>query len=453
MGVNRAGPAGDLALCSLMFALAASDVVIRELNNRVSSEPIQLLFSLFVAVACLAMALLAWRVPHLARFARLGRSLVPVSWVLALWLSAGKMPDQAWSQGGISQLWVAIAAAVTSAMAIFAWRCMRVESWVRLRRAMVVSLTLFVASPWAIGAYAGNQRDWPPSTREGPTGRVVTLVLLLDELNASAVGPIRAELDRAGLVSAVASVPSVGDKTADVVPSVFAGKIFRDAKPCTPTAVCDGTNVLDFARLRASRPDVDVVGFFQPYCAIKGLRSCYRGTVRFAALDRMRWACGLWRRTGWRIGVDQQQCDENTVRAWVEMVGETIDAAARAPALKQGGILFAHLPLPHPPGAQGVGTLQYHYQSNLSRAAELLRGMLKSARNAGLEPRLLIFSDHPLRQSHWCRALPVYSQHGCKPDPELIDSRVPIIAAGREPPDLADLTSNLDVFGIVDKLR
>lgn len=449
-GTSRA--ASDLGLAALVLAAGTADIAVREVYNRVSAEAVGLLVVGSAAIGCgLAASLLAasGRGHRLETPVRL---LLVLATFVALVGSIGRLPTTGWAAGGSDRL-VAVGGVLTAlALLVVAWRAGPLR-WRALRRALIGGSVLFIASPWAIGTLAPTVRDWPGLAPSAAPERAATLVLLLDELNASVAAPLVAELERAGLATRIASVQSVGDKTGDVVPSLFAGAVFRDARACTFTATCDGRRVIDFARIQVTRPDVDVVGFFQPYCAMQGLRSCVRTTVPLAFLDPGRVRCGLWRRTGWDFGVDQARCSEVYVRPWGNMTDATVAATLAAPTLRQGGLLFAHLPLPHPPGQDGTGTLQDHYRANVLRAAELLRRMLETTQSAGLTVRVLIFSDHPLRQAQWCRSFAPYTLAGCRPVPGLEDTQVPVIVAGRAPPELGELNSNLGVFELVARLR
>lgn len=63
--------------------------------------------------------------------------------------------------------------------------------------------------------------------------------------------------------------------------------------------------------------------------------------------------------------------------------------------------------------------------------------------------RIVVLSDHPLRQSMWCQTQFPYPEEGCTFDPALDDTRVPVIAADNDHhfSSLQDLHSNIQVFG------
>ena len=272
------------------------------------------------------------------------------------------------------------------------------------------------------------------------------MFLLLDELNAQAAAPIVRILRAQGLQVSAKSIDPVANATAKVIPSLFTGKDFGDAKPCSTTATCSGSNILDFSLITASRADIDIVGFFHPYCVIKGLRSCSVTKASQDGFDLDRWRCRVWRRTGYPRDMNSQQCGHILRKDWAAMTNKVIQDMWSAPVWKEGGFLFAHLPLPHPPGSTDVAPLQTNYSENLSRSYSLVRDIaLKIQQGRFDSVRLVIFSDHPLRQSMWCKQL-LYSAHGCAPSQEFEDDKVPLIIAGDNLANIDDIVKNDQVF-------
>ncbi len=327
------------------------------------------------------------------------------------------------------------------------------DGWARLRLALCVASFLFVASEPVLGALRAKDGVWPPGFQANDAvvdaGRVATIVFLLDELNARNSTPIIEVLRRQGLQVAIKAVPSIGDSTARVLPSMFTGQLFHDARPCGLKTICSANQALDFSRISATRPDVDVVGFYHPYCAIKGLRTCVRPAVELAVFSLSRWQCGLWRRFGLPLGVDASSCRATGVGVWGSLTDRVLAGVSQSPALTVGGVLFAHLPLPHPPGHSDDGALAQHYDANLLRAAAAVEQTLKKAAGNGLALRVVIFSDHPLRQPAWCRGYPGLFTGPCAPVDRLLDDKVPLIVAGATTPDLSTHSTNLNAFALM----
>lgn len=440
----RDGVAAHVVLLSVAIELG-----LREVYHRVSAEALGFLLLGLVWVTVLGLLALRPRPSSMALRTGLGR--------MAVWAATG-LAVHVLVVPGVAGLAlpretgsVLLLGAAVAATALLRWSfTASEEAWQRVRRALALGFIVFTASQLVFAAWRAPYLAWPPVERGASLGgdRSATVFLLLDELNASSAGPVVDLLRRRGLEVEARAIATVGGSTSKVVPEVFSGLRFEQAKPCGPTAICSTSTVLDFGRIAASRPDVDVVGFFHPYCAIRGLRSCERATIGSALWDPERWLCGLRRRTGLPPGLTAAHCSGVYNGVWSELTRETIAALWRAPVWQRGGLLFAHLPLPHPPGLDASSSLQRHYRDNIERAVGVIDEMLDRLDRAGLEPRLVIFSDHPLRQAHWCANYAPYAEAGCVPDPALQDDHVPLIVAGRHLPDTSAVLSNAQVFGL-----
>jgi hypothetical protein len=341
-----------------------------------------------------------------------------------------------------------------------AWVVRAEARWRRVRPALLIAATLFVVSQPLLGHWMSPALEWPAASgaaqkeakltlRDGSDAatRINVVMLLLDELNARDGRALAEVLAAHGMAVSRRSLRPVDDATAKVIPEIWTGMQFSDPKPCSFTAICSDGQALDFARVTASRPDIDVVGFYHPYCAMRGLRWCERVGVPLPLYNPDRWKCSLQSRLGLS---DTQRCTDLQDGPFFELRAATMAAVWRAPFWRAGGMLFAHLPLPHPPGDRPGGTLKQDYQDNLALASEFLGQMVERARAAKLERlRLVVFSDHPLRQTLWC-SKPVYRVQGCRPAAELEDTQVPLIVGtlGGKAPGLDAIKSNAQVFDL-----
>lgn len=317
-----------------------------------------------------------------------------------------------------------------------------------LRRAACPGVLAFVVSqPLLVRAWA-PKITWPEAAVDMPAGRdKVVVFLLLDELNAKSAGPVLRAFEHHGLAARMRAVHPIGDATAKVVPAMFAGMPFDDAKPCGMTAICSGKNVLDFGKVLASRPDIDVVGFYHPYCAIQGLRYCATLSPSSPALDPGRWICAAVRRFAPVSARDWvARCSDMGSQVQSRLVADVEAAIAQAPVWRQGGVMFAHVPLPHPPGRTGGASLKTHYEDNVELAAQLVSSMVERARAGGASDiNFIVFSDHPLRPAVWCGTA-TYRNNGCPLDESLVDVDVPLIVVGVAGIDISRLQTNRDVF-------
>lgn len=329
----------------------------------------------------------------------------------------------------------------------------KLPQWRRFRSALCAAFILFVASQWIIVALRAPQISWPATEgaeahQEISSVKTAQIFILFDELNASAAGPIIEVLKRNGIDYRTKSIDTVADSTAKVVPSLFRGGDFRDAKPCGMTSICGSKDVLDFSRIHASRGDVDVVGFYLPYCAIQGLRHCERLELKSPLADWSRWLCAGLRRIAYSPAALVGFCANTHSTTWGELIDATEAAIWRAPIWQQGGYLFAHIPLPHPPGRLPNTSLVTDYRDGVLRAANLVQEIIEQSKKKDIKVlSLVIFSDHPLRIKLWCNSL-TYAAHPCTVGDGLIDQKVPLIVAGDFLPAIDGLTINTQIFTV-----
>ena len=440
---------GLLAVALLL--IDAMGMITRELFHRVSGESLNLILCLILGILLVVSILLARRFLSEQAANKIGRLAV----LLAIGSTAAFEFPQ-WSAKTsdwfASSMWsaglICIAIGVVTTLTLAATDAV----WCKIRSAILVLAIVFFGSQPIRVATLAPHIFWPPIApehavaNEGVGKKSLTVFLLLDELNAKAAAPIVAILRENALQVRTKSITPVADGTAKVIPAMFTGKDFRDAKPCGSTATCSGDNILDFSRVTASRPDVDVVGFFLPYCAIQGLRFCSRSVVAQATMDLDRWRCAIWRRTGYPRTATFDQCSQVFRKDWSAMTNNVVQSMWQAPAWKEGGFLFAHLPLPHPPGDTVSASLQSQYLGNLNRSYQLVHDIVNKMRLSGADSfRLVIFSDHPLRQSMWCNQ-GMYALQGCAPTTEFEDDKVPLIVAGTSVPNIDDIVRNDQIF-------
>jgi hypothetical protein len=448
-------PRSGAILVLLVTAAALWQLLVREVYHRGGGEESNMLHVL--AAACLLLVVLgtASRARHPAIESVLARTAVVLVVFHALY-RLGAFPGlQGWGQHPRLWQW----AMLLSIIAITLLLVLRLTSqnWRHASQALMVATVAWVATPHALVWARSPFIEWPsgttPQDAEAARGKVVTIVLLLDEMNSKDGPVIAEELERAGLIVSAASVSSVGPNTRNVLATLFHGSTFLNAQPCGFTAVCTDRLALDFSRVEASRPDIDIVGTAHPYCAIAGLRHCVRHTEQLFSRFDDRIRCSALRLTGISIGVDEAKCRAVYLDGFNRANQLNIQRVLEAPALTQGGVLFAHVLLPHPPGSDSRGTLATHYRDNLELARRLVSQILQVTRSSGLQTRWITFSDHPLRQALWCSSFAPYVWDGCVPTPDLDDQLVPIITASENGLNIEDLSSNRDVFSLIARIK
>jgi hypothetical protein len=401
----------------------------------------------YLLVSWLSFGVLWWR--HSRRIFVLGRIWMWLSLLVGLAVRFGALSMQIWGSA-LTALMIGFL------LCIGIWISCKASAWVwaGLRRVIAFVPALFVIAPMV----AGYGMDGPVVWLEGSTSRQstsnATVVLLLDELNATSSAGLQKVLTDRGLQVNYKPVLPVHGSTNEVVPAVFTGLDFKGARACGLARVCANSHALDFAQVSVQRDDVDVVGFHHPYCAIQGLRSCLRLSTSRSIWEDGRWDCALQRRFGIKKDRDEKECQLLAHVAWHDMRGKVIDGLMNAPTLERGGVVFAHVPLPHPPAA-GTGTLADQYTTNLKQSEEMLAAILDRLAANKIEPRVMIFSDHPLRPAMWCTNSAAQFDAPCVVTPDLVDDHVPLIVAVRSNvPSIAHVQSNQQVFDVLrDWLR
>jgi hypothetical protein len=321
--------------------------------------------------------------------------------------------------------------------------------WRRLQRAIVFACVAFICTPLVFQMVSARSIRWEP-VRPMATGIANEprnkVILLLDEMSDTAAGPVVDVLKSAELIIATKSLKSAGPNTLQVIPAMFDGRDFSQARACARSAVCSGSQVLDFSAVRSSRSDVDVVGLFHPYCEMQGLRYCHVEPMGHEHGNAFRSLANLYLSKLGRPLTDTTVADEQEHHLTERLVGRQIDSIWRAPFWRQGGVLFAHVALPHPPGVPPRQNLDEDYARNVQRAATLVQQLITRLRGSfGDDFALMITSDHPLRD-FWCSS-PYYKGTDCNVRAEFRSPLVPLIVVSPRPVPVPTIESNAQIFG------
>ncbi|MTW00508.1 hypothetical protein [Pseudoduganella ginsengisoli] len=321
----------------------------------------------------------------------------------------------------------------------------------KIRNMLTASALLFVFSPPLLVALTAERTEFPISALPSTSvAKPNVAIILLDELGQEAADPILKVLAEQRLSISSGAMKPLGENTVNVIPALLTGRDFSKAHPCSLSAVCSGNTVLDFARMKSPDARVDIVGFYHPYCEISGLRYCHMADPH-AMKSSATWLSCVLIRMVYPAGLSY--CNEQPfVVAQVNSArSEIYHALDNAPFWKEGGTLYFHIPLPHPPGKTNGNTLDEDYSNNIQDAAILVNSLtarLKS--NFGNNFLLVVTSDHPLRPKLWCK-LPNYA-HNCELREQFQSKRVPLIMAS--PVDqLPPITEGDQLFQLVNSYR
>jgi hypothetical protein len=310
----------------------------------------------------------------------------------------------------------------------------RFEMWRRIYPAAIVAGLIFIFSPWVLAVTAATTVYWPSPSHQPPTVATPqipaqnTIVLLLDELSASAAGPVVEQLKEAGLSVAVSDINPAGKNTINVIPAIWLRTSFDQATVCGPTQICSATKVLDFSKIQATSNSIDIVGFYHPYCAIQGLRSCFYEPFAITQSAGTELACSfpVLNKLAFLGCVDESSSARNSMLALRDNMQQALMAA---PFWEKGGVLYGHLLVPHPLMGIPLKTLSEEYADNIKNGASTVRLIAEKAKLVfGDNFKIVVFSDHPLRPEIWCEDV-TYASLECTPDPSQISTQVPLIVA------------------------
>jgi hypothetical protein len=307
-----------------------------------------------------------------------------------------------------------------------------IEKREKLYIAIILGGLLFVLLPVMLVNLNSSKIYWPsPSTQE-PTvpgvniSKQNTIILLLDELSASVAATVVEPLAEEGLKTQLSNIESIGKNTQNVIPAIWTRKNFNQSVPCGPTHLCSGTDVLNFANVWATSDSIDVVGFYHQYCAMQGLRSCtFENMPKLSAEKDLICSFPVIK------SIDYLQCDYSLIpnEKFTALRKNMEDSVFNAPFWEDGGILYAHLLVPHPLIGSPVKKLSEEYRDNLENSAALVKLVAQKAKLAFDDDfKIIIFSDHPLRRDIWCSHTG-YIKLGCEPDALQISTQVPLIIA------------------------
>jgi hypothetical protein len=354
--------------------------------------------------------------------------------------------------GNFGGLLMACSVLLSSVVGYILIHRLSIRAWSGLRRVVTIIPWLIFITPLVVAQWmAPRSLTWLDQPLKSDVRNTATVVVLLDEMNANATLGLQDILRQSGLTVSYKPILPVHGSTIEVVPALFSQEDFKGARVCGIGTLCTSNAALSFDKIRVLRPDVDVVGFHHAYCDIKGLRSCIRLTTQSSLLNSYRWLCKASRFLQSEQLISYQDCQTAYHYAWVDLQESSIEAVMASTTLKAGGVLYAHLPFPHPPAA-GTGSLQDQYLKNIQKTEQLLTRILDRLEANQLEPQIMIFADHPLRQSMWCDSESRQFDRPCTVNSQLHDEHVPIIVAGRGAlPSIDQLDSNKEVFSVLRK--
>jgi hypothetical protein len=302
------------------------------------------------------------------------------------------------------------------------------EARVRIYSAIIVGGLIFISLPLIVATLYAKKINWPEYSAS-PNKEILkqnTVVLLLDELSGNAADPIIKSLKSEGLHIELNNIDTAGKNTMNVIPSIWTKKNFDQAIPCGPTYICSGTTVLDFDKVWASSSNIDIVSFFHRYCEIHGLRSCSFENLPTKSASKSL-LCNF---PNFKEFKNLYCNDADKEREHFESMRQNMRVKLfEAPFWEKGGILYAHLLIPHPLMGTPSKKLSEEYRDNIENGANLVKLVAQKAKSTFKDDfKIIVFSDHPLRPEIWC-AQTSFLKIGCEPKESQISTQVPLIIA------------------------
>ena len=319
----------------------------------------------------------------------------------------------------------------------------------RLMRAVALASIAFTASPFVLRSIAGPSIEWLSTKPAAASIKHGVMFLLMDELGYPAAAPLARDLRELGLHVSYQPLNAAGANTINVIPAMFDRRGFDQARPCGRSTFCSGSAWLAFSRIRAGRDDVDVTGLLHPYCDIVGLRSCYQLELTHEFGNAYVSLLAFYAR---RLGITLPVAllpppEPNGLQG--KLLERQLAFVEGARFWRKGGVLYAHLALPHPPGLDEISTLDRDYAANIEASRVVLKRWVERLRvEFGNNFSVIITSDHPLRE-YWCNA-GVYKPADCGTRDEFQSKLVPLIVASTTPMVEPSAKSNAEVFDVLN---
>lgn len=325
--------------------------------------------------------------------------------------------------------------------------CLSDRAWHQSARVFLVAIVAWVLSPLLFAWIHSDQT----TRRTLAIERVVrhppkaVVVLILDEMSPELAPLLRPVLTSQDHIFHVGQVQKAGKDTIYAIPSMLTSKRHDDVAACGATRLC-GADFFDMALLRAARTDIDLVGFFHPYCTIQGLRSCWipLPTDASSAVIFNNMTAQLHLVTGGLIPKLKEPAAKWSAESTRRAIAQH---ALNAPFWSEGGgMLYVHQYLPHPDGVADGFSLHEEYHMKMRRAVRFVSQIKNKLQgHFGKEYMLIVTSDHPLRTSMWC-SKPAYESSNCANENFRETKNVPFIVLAPRNVRVTIPTTNVGLF-------
>ena len=321
---------------------------------------------------------------------------------------------------------------------------------IRIGKSVVVGAIIFIVYNFSANLEESSSRKYDVLSLENISNlnTKANVIIVFDELSYEYDVSIREILKNAGLNIKYKILESAGKNTLNALPSMLKAVRHDDVFPCGLDRLC-GTNGFSFSLLKSYKFDLDIVGFYFPYCKIQDLRYCKvtKRSDHEKDLLSASWSTVTCRVFGFLklIKLCARESIEG-INIYENYRSSIILDTFNAPFWEKGGTLFVHIPLPHPPGKTIGNTLLIDYLENIDRAGGYLEKVLQELNlKFGTDFKIIVTSDHPLRASYWCN-VEGYKNKLCKDESPSEKPYVPLILASPKINAFKDPESMIGIF-------
>ncbi len=232
------------------------------------------------------------------------------------------------------------------------------------------------------------------------------LFLVLDELSVEGSKNLESTIKQFDLPYRMEVINAPTNATIQAIPTLLTGVEHHDMHVCGSTTICGKAQKLDFSKLILFDKNTDVVGIYHPYCSINGLRSCFASNAFFRT-PVVDFFCSVLNFQSFGSAI--LPCIEK-IGTMQERTLTMVNSVNQMPFWEQGGLLYIHLPIPHPwlenHAAKGAReALDIHYQEKIVLASDVIKDLLNRLTiRFGNDFIFVITTDHSLRTDLWCKS-------------------------------------------------
>lgn len=304
-------------------------------------------------------------------------------------------------------------------------------TWNKLAKSLIIATLIFIFTPNFIAAFSGRndevvlKRELDANFSNASKN---LLFVVLDEWSIQENDPILNVLRKSMLTYQMNYIDSFGEATVDAIPSLLLDRKISDLEPCGTERLCSKSESINFQKLKSPISNLDIVGYWHPYCAIQGVRYCFREDRVFYIEPGLDLFCKTVKKLSSSLYQNFNCMEFKEEGSRNQQLKTMVSKIWSAPFWSSGGVLFTHLPTPHPNMEMSDVGLANEYMSELVNLSVLIEKIIERLESKFEEKyTLVITSDHHLRKEIWCDLYPTQLNRACDADFLRSEGKVPYI--------------------------